>query len=105
MSDRPRCPEHDMPDCSPLLNGCTWRPPSSEPTIQLFEGGTKHKVSDMPGWHTHPECLSDSGKPLAHLHGLSKQTPHTHLPVKAWGEAIPLANWPGRKQVEETHHG
>lgn len=23
---RPRCPEHDMPDCSPLLNGCTWRP-------------------------------------------------------------------------------
>ncbi|MGV8973691.1 MAG: hypothetical protein ACOH10_15330 [Rhodoglobus sp.] len=21
--DRPRCPVHDMPDCSPLLNGCS----------------------------------------------------------------------------------
>lgn len=21
-----RCPEHNMPDCSPLLNGCSWRP-------------------------------------------------------------------------------
>lgn len=23
---RARCPVHDIPDCSPLLNGCSWRP-------------------------------------------------------------------------------
>lgn len=63
----------------------------SEPTIQLWEGGAKHKVSDMPGWHQHPECRTGpSGKPLAHMHGLSKQPPHTHLPVQTWGEAVPL---------------
>lgn len=24
MSATPRCPIHNMPDCSPLLNGCDW---------------------------------------------------------------------------------
>lgn len=23
---KPRCPVHGIPDCSPLLNGCSWRP-------------------------------------------------------------------------------
>ena len=23
--DTPRCPIHGIPDCSPLLNGCSWR--------------------------------------------------------------------------------
>lgn len=59
-------------------------------TVQLFEGGAKHRIEDMPGYHTHPECLSDSGKPLSHLHGLSQQPPHTHEPVKSWGPAVPL---------------
>lgn len=57
----------------------------SEPTVQLFEGGAKHKVTDMPGWHEHPEFDG-----LRHLHGLSKQPPHTHEPVKSWGPAVPL---------------
>lgn len=26
VEQRQRCPEHGIPDCSPLLNGCTWRP-------------------------------------------------------------------------------
>lgn len=60
-----------------------------EPTIQLFEGGAKHKVTDLPGWHLHPECVEENGKPLSHLHGLSKQPPHTHLPVQSWGPAVP----------------
>lgn len=71
----------------------------SEPTVQLWEGGTEHKVSDMPGWHEHPECLHNNGKPLRHLHGLSKQPPHTHDPVKAWGEAVPLT---GGSEPEPT---
>lgn len=61
----------------------------SEPTIQLWEGGAKHKVTDLPGWHEHPECLHN-GKPLAHLHGLNKPEPHTHEPTVSWGPAAPL---------------
>ncbi|MCU1591578.1 MAG: hypothetical protein JWP11_2834 [Frankiales bacterium] len=61
----------------------------SEPTVQLWEGAQPIEVSALPGWHEHPECVFDNGKPLAHMHSLSKQPPHTHRPVKAWGDAVP----------------
>lgn len=32
-----RCPTHGIPDCSPLLNGCSWKP--SEGRYQLREDG------------------------------------------------------------------
>lgn len=44
-------------------------------------------VTDLPNWHTHPECLG-----LTHGHGkpLHKPEPHTHPRTTGWGEAKPL---------------
>lgn len=64
----------------------------SEPTVQLWEGGAKHKVTDLPGWHEHPECPDDEGRPLRHMHGLSAQPPHTHEPKRSWGPSVPVPN-------------
>lgn len=62
----------------------------SEPTVG-FEGEEGTPVTKTKGWHEHPECLDDQGRPLAHLHGWFGTTPapHTHLPIKAWGPAVP----------------
>lgn len=41
-----RCPVHRIPDCSPLLNGCSWRPGPVGVTP------TRHELCDRPGQHT-----------------------------------------------------
>lgn len=71
---------------------------ASAPTVTFFEdddgeGGVDIPVDALPGWHEHPECPhGNEGKPLRHFHGglYAPLPPHTHLPVVAYGEAVPL---------------
>jgi hypothetical protein len=58
-----------------------------------------HAVTDLPNWHTHPECLG-----LTHGHGepLRKPEPHTHERKVGWGDAVPCE--PGVAQAAMTWH-
>lgn len=48
MAEDRKCPVHRIPDCSPLLNGCTWRP-VPVPTLGSAE------VSYVDGFDVDPE--------------------------------------------------
>ena len=61
----------------------------TEPTVG-FEGEEGVPVTQLAGWHEHPECPDSKGRPLAHMHGMGKQEPHTHLLVSTWGPKLPL---------------
>jgi hypothetical protein len=63
-----------------------------EPTVSL-DGEEGVPVTQLPSWHEHSECVYADGRGvLTHGHGdpRSDPTPHTHLPVEAWGRPVPL---------------
>ena len=67
------------------------RSPSSEPTFG-YEGEEGVPVTQLPNWHEHSECVYADGRGvLTHGHGSPwhEPEPHTHLPIEAWGQAVP----------------
>jgi hypothetical protein len=84
---RQRCPTHDMPDCSPMLNGCSWRPAQSELAWRLAmeaHAGQLDKVGQP--YIGHPgrvavavvsEGHSDEVEAVAWLHDVVEDCPVT----------------------------
>ena len=65
--------------------------PDQQAAVERYKRGEAVFVTELPSYHTHPECGG-----LQHSHGDSRvdPEPHTHLPVEAWGDPVPLADWP-----------